>query len=100
MGSLQSWRRSTALKQSLSRQYVLRQALSRTIQYPSVNDLPLICVIKQDAGVAQDCVRLVQSTIEKLNGLDIIISNAVSSFDRNFRLDLTVKGLDKVYQVQ
>jgi hypothetical protein len=24
----------------------------------------------------------------------------VSSFDRNFRSDLTVKGLDKVYQVQ
>ncbi|KAJ5454386.1 uncharacterized protein N7458_005342 [Penicillium daleae] len=32
--------------------------------------------IQADAGVAQDCVRLVQSTIEKLNGLDIIISNA------------------------
>ncbi|CEO60120.1 hypothetical protein PMG11_04760 [Penicillium brasilianum] len=32
--------------------------------------------IQGDAGLAQDCVRLVQSTIEKLNGLDIIISNA------------------------
>lgn len=44
-------------------------------------DCPLIHVSQQDAGVAQDCVQLVQTTIEELNGLDIIISNAVSSLD-------------------
>ncbi|OKP12736.1 Granaticin polyketide synthase putative ketoacyl reductase 2 [Penicillium subrubescens] len=32
--------------------------------------------IQADAGVKEDCIRLVQATIEKLKGLDIIISNA------------------------
>ncbi|KAJ5496119.1 hypothetical protein N7539_001235 [Penicillium diatomitis] len=32
--------------------------------------------IQGDAGIAQDCVRLVQDTIQRLNGLDVVISNA------------------------
>lgn len=47
----------------------------------------------------QDCVQLVRSAIEKLNGLDIIISNAVSYFDRSPNRYLTAKGLDKIYQL-
>lgn len=34
----------------------------------------------QDAGIQDDCVRVVKSTIELLGGLDVIISNAVSSY--------------------
>ena len=32
----------------------------------------------QDAGVHDDCVRVVKESIDALGGLDVIISNAVS----------------------
>ena len=34
--------------------------------------------LRGDMGVEADCVRLVEESIEKLGGLDIIVSNAVS----------------------
>lgn len=33
----------------------------------------------KDAGVREDCVRVVRTTIESLGGLDVVISNAVST---------------------
>lgn len=33
--------------------------------------------MRGDMGVEADCVRLVEESIEKLGGLDIIVSNAV-----------------------
>lgn len=33
----------------------------------------------QDAGLIDDCKKAVKATIEQLGGLDIVISNAVSS---------------------
>lgn len=33
----------------------------------------------QDAGLVDDCKKAVKTTIDQLGGLDIIISNAVSS---------------------
>ncbi|KAJ6108330.1 hypothetical protein N7523_009653 [Penicillium sp. IBT 18751x] len=47
--------------------------------------------IQGDAGIQADCVRLVQTAIEKLRGLDIIISNAgwtrFSNFGDLYALD-------------
>lgn len=43
-----------------------------------VDPLTLSYIWKQDAGVKDDCINAVKTTIEKLGGLDIIISNAVS----------------------
>jgi NAD(P)-dependent dehydrogenase (short-subunit alcohol dehydrogenase family) len=34
--------------------------------------------LRGDMGLEADCVRLVEESIEKLGGLDIIVSNAVS----------------------
>lgn len=34
------------------------------------------CIVKGDAGIAADNTRLVQETVEKLDGLDIIVANA------------------------
>lgn len=73
--------------------------LHALIQGQRCSNCPLTHVSEQDAGVVQDCVQLVRSAIEKLNGLDIIISNAVSYFDRSPNGYLTAKGLDKIYQL-
>lgn len=45
---------------------------------PRIDALTLSYMWKQDAGVKDDCINAVKTTIEKLGGLDIIISNAVS----------------------
>ncbi|KAI9822748.1 MAG: hypothetical protein M1832_002981 [Thelocarpon impressellum] len=61
------------------------EAARATVERIAKVDQGMVALIQGDAGVQADCVRMVRESVEKLGGLDIIVSNAgwtkLSRFD-------------------